>query len=212
MSKKLIFISISLVGILVLPTLSLGQTQNTTFSQLDCNQYTSQQEKLMCTYFNPPFQLYTLLIQQLQSRIGIQPGQPVQPTEPSQPVITSISPNPATIGQTITVTGRNLKGFEGDKMLIIENSFGQKGIIYDESGSTQDGIIKFTLKDTYCTSNTSYSGLPCPSYINITPGTYYIYTQPWGKISNKLEFKVISPNNQPSITLFFLQTEGKNWR
>jgi hypothetical protein len=86
MSKKIFFVSISLVGILVLPTLSLGQTQNTTFSQIDCSQYTSQQEKLMCTYFNLLLQLYTLLIQQLQSRIGIQPGQPVQPTEPTQPV------------------------------------------------------------------------------------------------------------------------------
>jgi len=87
MSKKLLFVSISLVGILVLPIFSLGQTQNTTFSQIDCSQYTNTQEKLMCTYFNLLLQLYTLLIQQLQSRIGIQPGQPTQPIQPTQPVI-----------------------------------------------------------------------------------------------------------------------------
>ena len=80
MSKKLIFVSISLFGILVLPTLSLGQTQNTTFSQIDCNQYTSQQEKLMCTFFNTMLQLYMLLLQQLQAKITNQPVQPIQPT------------------------------------------------------------------------------------------------------------------------------------
>jgi hypothetical protein len=80
MNKKLFFVSISLVGILVLPTLSLGQTQNTTFSQIDCSQYTSQQEKLMCTFFNTMLQFYMLLLQQLQARITNQPVQPIQPT------------------------------------------------------------------------------------------------------------------------------------
>jgi len=102
MSKKLFFVSISLVGILVLPTLSLGQTQTgqaqagqmqadqaqvPSLSQIDCSQYTNTQEKLMCTYFNTLLQLYTLLIQQLQAKIGNQPiQQPVEPVKPIQPV------------------------------------------------------------------------------------------------------------------------------
>ena len=92
MSKKLFFVSISLVGILVLPTLSLGQTQAGqaqahSLSQIDCSQYTNTQEKLMCTYFNTLLQLYTLLIQQLQAKIGTQPiQQPVEPVKPIQPI------------------------------------------------------------------------------------------------------------------------------
>jgi len=83
MSKKLFFVSISLVGILILPTLSLGQTQTgqaqagqmqagqtqaPSLSQIDCSQYTNTQEKLMCTYFNTLLQLYISLVQKLQAK------------------------------------------------------------------------------------------------------------------------------------------------
>jgi hypothetical protein len=132
MSKKLFFVSISLVGILILPTLSLGQTQTgqaqagqmqagqaqvLSLSQIDCSQYTNTQEKLMCTYFNTLLQLYVLLIQQLQAKIGnqpiqqpvepVKPIQPVQPVQPNQPSITVLSPNGGetyTTGQRIPIS------------------------------------------------------------------------------------------------------------
>ncbi len=143
MSKKLLFVSISLVGILVLPIFSLGQTQNTTFSQIDCSQYTNTQEKLMCTYFNLLLQLYTLLIQQLQSRIGIQPGQPVQPTEPSQPVITSTpvqSVQPKTSSELLTyITPPDLAK---ESELVFKFKY-PKGFIVDEGGYKLQAVTDF---------------------------------------------------------------------
>lgn len=109
----------------------------------------------------------------------------------TKPSITSILPNPATIGSLITVTGANLNGFEGDKNLWIENSAGKKGVIYGERDDSTT-TIKFTLAGSYCTIDTSYSGLPCPSSVIITPGTYNIYATPWGEMSNTVKFSVVA--------------------
>jgi len=126
-----------------------------------------------------------------------------------QPFINLISPNPARVGQAITVTGASLNGFEGDKNLWIENSAGQRGVIYGDKSST-GSVINFTLADSYCTLDNSYSGLPCPSYITIVPGTYSIYASPWGTASNKLSFAVTS-STQLSITVFS-PNGGETWR
>jgi len=118
----------------------------------------------------------------------------------TQSTITSISPNTAMVGQAVTVTGTNLGGFEGDKYLWIENSAGQKGVIYGNRDNLAT-TINFTLASSYCTADNSYSGLPCPSYITITPGAYNIYTVPWGNMSNKVSFTVApgTTQAQPSI-------------
>lgn len=105
------------------------------------------------------------------------------------PVITSIFPNSAKVGAKIEIKGSNFSGFEGDTYAWIENSKGEKGIIYNDEGSTNN-LIKFTLKDKYCTKDNSYSGEPCASYISMTPGTYSMYVYPWGKMSNKVPFTV----------------------
>jgi len=112
----------------------------------------------------------------------------------TNPIISSISPTSGPIGTLVTVLGKNLSGFEGDKNLWIENSSGQKGIILTGGSRlvNTDSSIKFTLGVNYCTTDTSYSGLPCPSLINITPGIYNIYASPWGKVSNKVQFTVTS--------------------
>ena len=109
-----------------------------------------------------------------------------------QPSIISIVHNPATVGSIVIVTGTNLSGFEGDKNLWIENSAGQKGIIYGERDSSNT-TIKFTLASSYCATDNSYSGAPCPSYITIIPGTYDIYALPWGNMSNKMTFGIVAP-------------------
>jgi hypothetical protein len=46
----------------------------------------------------------------------------------------------------------------------------------------------------------------CTSYLTITPGTYKIYTSPWGNMSNTVQFIVTASNSQvnsyqPSITV-----------
>jgi hypothetical protein len=212
MNKKLIFISIFLVGILVLPTFSLGQTQNTTFSQIDCSQYTSQQEKLMCTYFNLLFQLYTLLIQQLQSRIGIQPGQPVQLVEPTllpttcvdregeAPVITSIYPTSGPVGTKVEIRGCNLAGFEGDLDVVFVRSDGKEIPLYGGNwhpgygGETRRGKIIIVTVESYCPDGHifgRYSGIvsPCET-VEATPGVYKVYANPFGKRSNPATFTI----------------------
>lgn len=105
------------------------------------------------------------------------------------PTITSVTPTTASIGTYIEIKGTHFSGFEGDKYAWIENTKGEKGIIYNDTGST-DSLIKFKLANKYCTKDNSYSGLPCDSYINIVPGTYNIYVQPWGNISNKVQLIV----------------------
>lgn len=117
----------------------------------------------------------------------------VCPEEASTTVlINSISPTSGPIGTLVTVLGKNLSGFEGDKNLWIENSNGQKGIIVTGGSKlvNTDTSIRFILGKNYCTIDTTYSGLPCPSLINITPGIYIIYASPWGKNSNKVQFTV----------------------
>jgi len=102
MNKKLFFVSISLVGILVLPIFSLGQTtgqaqagqaQAPSLSEIDCSQYSNTQEKLLCSYFNTLLKFYTLLIKQLQVKIS-QPVQPISPVQPSSEPPKLIKPQP----------------------------------------------------------------------------------------------------------------------
>jgi hypothetical protein len=108
------------------------------------------------------------------------------------PSIDSISPNSGPIGTIIEIKGKNFSGFEGDLDAWIEDTQGVKGIIYGETGSSGN-LIKFTLKSSYCQIDTSYSGLPCSGFINLTPGTYKVYVATWGQKSNEVTFTVTSP-------------------
>lgn len=95
-------------------------------------------------------------------------------------VITSLSSFFGPIGTKLEIGGCNFAGFEGDKNAWIENTQGVKGILYGEQGSTEK-TIKVTLKSPLCSQDTSYSGLPCDSYLTLTPGTYKIWIAPWGE-------------------------------
>lgn len=109
----------------------------------------------------------------------------------SGPAISSVSPSSALIGTKVELRGQNFAGFEGDKYAWIENvTTHTKGIIYGDTKNATDTLIPFTLEGKYCTADTSYSGLPCPSYLTITPGNYEIFVVPWGKMSNKVQFTV----------------------
>lgn len=111
--------------------------------------------------------------------------------ETDGPVIFSISPSSGPIGTKVELKGQNFSGFEGDKYAWIENTTTHvKGIIYGNIGSSTEALIPFTLENKYCTADTSYSGLPCPSYLTVTPGVYDLYVIPWGKMSNKVQFTV----------------------
>lgn len=103
------------------------------------------------------------------------------------PVITSLSKASGSLGDKIEINGCNFSGFEGDKVAWIENAGGAKGILYGEFDSTAKSI-KVILKSPLCGKDTSYSGLPCDGYLDLMPGNYKIYTEPWGKKSNTVDF------------------------
>ena len=121
------------------------------------------------------------------------------------PVITSITPSSGPVGTVIELKGTDLRGFEGDENVWIQNSAGQKGIIHTDSSVNSATDIKFTLANSYCTADVSYSGAPCPSNLSITPGSYSLSVDPWGTPSNAVKFTVTATstsqtiNSQPSI-------------
>ena len=112
------------------------------------------------------------------------------------PHIDSISQSSGPIGTILELKGQNLAGFEGDLDAIIENEKGETAFL---SGigrvPREDKTIRVKIESKVCTVNNNYSGLPCEKYLNITPGRYFIYTNPWGTISNKWQFTV-TPNGK----------------
>ena len=128
-------------------------------------------------------------------------------TQPA-PVITSINPSSGPIGTIIELKGNNLAGFESDLNVWIENSHGVKGILYSEPGSTSK-LMNVVLKSQACQTDESYRGLPCASYLNLTPGTYKIYTYPWGNMSNTVQFIVTASNSSVTSTAWKTYTNSQ---
>ena len=123
------------------------------------------------------------------------------------PVITSINPSSGPIGTIIELKGNNLAGFEGELDAWIENSNGEKAFLSGiGSVPRADQTIRVQITGQLCKENLSYKGGSCSSYMTITPGTYKIYTYPWGNMSNMVQFTVTAPasqttNTKPSITV-----------
>lgn len=118
-------------------------------------------------------------------------------TATNTPKIKSISPTSGHVGTVVVIVGNNLNGFEGDMDAMIENSKGETAFLPGLDGVLKDfkkadQKIRIKIESKICKTNNSYSGLPCESYLNITPGVYNIYVSPWGKDSNKLKFTVIA--------------------
>ncbi len=107
------------------------------------------------------------------------------------PRIDTINPSSGPAGTVINLNGKNLAGFEGDLDAWIENAQGERAYLSSASSSYQrTELIQVKIEGKLCKQNNSYSGNPCTEYMNITPGKYMIYTAPWGKVSNKVEFEV----------------------
>lgn len=123
----------------------------------------------------------------------------------TDPVISSISPSSGPIGTVVELRGTNLNGFEGDLDAIIENSKGESAYMLGMN-RTDANLIKVRVESKICKQNNSYSGLPCKAYLNITPGVYNIYTSPWGKVSNKMQFTVTS-GEQMSLDVYIQNKE-----
>ncbi len=133
--------------------------------------------------------------------------------EYSIPFITSIDITSGPIGTIVTLKGVNLAGFEGDLDAWIENGAGEKGYlpgIY--SGQVKTGQITVMIPEKACKQSNGYSGNPCTSYLNITPGVYKLYTSPWSKKSNVVTFEVTSPDASDKINAktFFISGVKNN--
>lgn len=123
---------------------------------------------------------------------------PVAPT----PFIKTISPSSAKLGTTLTISGTNLSGFEGDLYFFFERTDGKvsrlKGTMASQmAGSpTAAQTVLVILKEPCQAGETvygDYSGQPSPcNYVKLSPGSYKIYTKPWDNMSNKVSFTITS--------------------
>lgn len=110
------------------------------------------------------------------------------------PVINSITPNNVRVGTIIEVRGKNFPGFEADLALWIENAQGVKGILFDEHhtsrGPEDTGLIRAELPQRLCQKDTSYTGDECDAFLDLVPGIYKVYVEPWGVRSNVVELVI----------------------
>lgn len=112
-----------------------------------------------------------------------------------KPIIKDITPSSGSMGTEVTIFGEELAGFEGDLIATFEREDGEKIMLWDEGGNNlefREDIIEVTINEPCEEGETvygPYSGLPeeC-NYIEFTPGNYKVYTEPWGKKSNIVEF------------------------
>lgn len=122
------------------------------------------------------------------------------------PTITSLSTSSGPIGTILEVNGCNLSGFEGDLDVVFERSDGQKIMLSDDFSSyvkTGDRLIKVNVKES-CQKGEKiigkYSGIESVcNYVELTPGSYKVYVEPWGKKSNTVAFN-ITPSSIDNIT------------
>jgi hypothetical protein len=115
----------------------------------------------------------------------------------NSPIIESMSPKFGPKGTIVEIRGKNLSGFEGDLDVYFERGDGKKIMLTDNFGSyvkTQDKLIKIVLNES-CKAGEKvigrYSGLESEcSYIELIPGTYKVYAEPWGEKSNIVNFEI----------------------
>ncbi|OHA42655.1 MAG: hypothetical protein A3G59_00490 [Candidatus Taylorbacteria bacterium RIFCSPLOWO2_12_FULL_47_20] len=123
-------------------------------------------------------------------------------TSESAPYISSITPLSGPIGTIVEIRGNDLSGFEGDLDIIFERSDGKKIMLTDTFGDypkTGGSLIKVIAKEPCQQGETiygRYSGIPAQcNYIAMTPGTYKVYAEPWGKKSNVVNFTITQGTN-----------------
>ena len=114
--------------------------------------------------------------------------------------IGSITPWSAPVGTTIEIRGSGLVGFEGDVYFFFKRSDGKiarlSGVVLTQTTGDAVGAqtARVVLKEPCQQGQTvygDYSGIPAQcDYVQLTPGVYKVYTTPWGKNSNEVQFTV----------------------
>jgi len=108
------------------------------------------------------------------------------------PVINSLSTYSGPVGTLVDIRGGNLAGFENDRNVWIESSNGTRGILYGDNSVSTSNLIRVTLNSPLCQTDNSYSGQPCNSWLNLTPGFYKFQVITPSGSSNKLNFEITS--------------------
>ena len=116
-----------------------------------------------------------------------------------EPIITAISTNSWYINTNIKIEWCNFSGFEWDKNIWIENEQGIKWILYAQDWSNSK-LINITIKSPICQNDISYSGLECEYMLELIPWNYKIFTMPWWKMSNKIDFRIIDSNIKNNLS------------
>lgn len=113
------------------------------------------------------------------------------------PKINSITPISGPKGTVVEIKGVGLSGFEGDLDVYFERLDGKRVMLTDTYGDyskTQDKLIKVKVIEP-CQKGEKvigrYSGVEsiC-DYVELTPGIYKVYAEPWGKRTNVVNFEL----------------------
>lgn len=119
------------------------------------------------------------------------------------PKIISLSRYQGPIGTKIKIHGDNLVDAKGNQNIVIENSKGEKAFMGFGDGEEITDIdgkfikwdnLAVTIYERTCKDRVTDAGLPCKSWMNITPGKYKIYIDHKNTEghyeSNKVEFTI----------------------
>ena len=113
------------------------------------------------------------------------------------PIINKITPNSGPKGTVAEISGKNLSGFEGDLNVYFERTDGKTVLLTDTFGDyaqTGGSLIKVKVAEP-CQPGEKvigeYSGIESVcDYVELTPGAYQVYTEPWGVKSNAVDFEI----------------------
>jgi uncharacterized protein (UPF0333 family) len=108
------------------------------------------------------------------------------PGKANDPVINSIMPMSGKVGSSIELKGKNFGGDGSDSIIIIENTKGQKGMLFLEPGNTAS-LAKANIKSKVCIYNIDWY---CNSDFTVVPGKYKIYLIRHNIESNRVDFTV----------------------
>jgi hypothetical protein len=131
-------------------------------------------------------------------------------TTTTQPAIISIEPSSGPIGTNIALSVTGPMGH--DNHVWMANGT-QKGLLWSGDPplvNLGNQYIEVTLPAKLCQQYTGASGLPCSSWMEVTPGVYEIYLEnQYGK-SNSVNFTVTSLTTQPAIFIIS-PASGDTW-
>jgi len=100
--------------------------------------------------------------------------------------IDSIFPGTASIGSAVTVNG---SGFLGHDTVVWITNGTTKGVLWGGMPAS-DNSISAVIQSKVCTIYNGASGLPCPSYLVLAPGTYAVYVVNQNGVTDTVYLKI----------------------